>query len=753
MFRHLTLLIFIFLFVLNSKAEAYQDSLLGIWNNPSINDNERCNALFIYLDNTLEKSSDGTENSLELSFKLKDFSKRIGNHNIKAKAHYLIGSFYLKKENYKEALLNYKKSLTDLKDEKKIDATLNIGLLFLEREVNYDSAIAYYQKALKISRKLEAKQQHSKIYNLIGKAYYRKSDYTNAIRNQEHALEHLDTSNQSGKENYSAILTEIGNLQATNQSFEKSIYYHKRSLAIRKNLDTSNLNVLALIAWSNNDIGFAYHGLKNEKKALEYYKKSLWFWNKITSKEAKYFDKVLTEIGKVYLNMGASYYIINRHNKAYTSCIKAYEIFQNKYEKQIDKRNQITEPFCNVIIAVVHFFVENEDFEKALNMLQKHEKMLKKVNKHHQKDISYYYYKIFKNTNQPRKALHYHENYKRYNDTIFNNNKIEAINSLDLRLKAKKDSIINEHEKEIAKINFKNQLIEEEKNQTKLIFGCIALLILCISGFIAFRQKKKANHLISLQKQIVEEKNKDIIDSMNYARRIQSAILPPNKFIKEHLPKSFILYLPKDIVAGDFYWMEKLDETIFFAVADCTGHGIPGAMVSVVGNNALNRAVREHKLTKPGEILDKSREILIKEFEKSEEEVKDGMDISLCAINGNQLEFAGAYNPVFIARNGELTETRGDSQPIGKFDHKKAFKTHQFTLQKGDVIYIFSDGFSDQFGGKKGKKFKKANFKKLLLSIEDQPMSEQKEIIEKEFQKWKGQLEQIDDVCVMGVKI
>ena len=176
-------------------------------------------------------------------------------------------------------------------------------------------------------------------------------------------------------------------------------------------------------------------------------------------------------------------------------------------------------------------------------------------------------------------------------------------------------------------------------------------------------------------------------------------------------------------------------------------------MVSVVGNNALNRSVREHKLTKPGEILDKSREILIKEFEKSEEEVKDGMDISLCAINGNQLEFAGAYNPVFIVRKGELTETRGDSQPIGKYDNAKPFTTHQFTLQKGDTIYIFSDGFADQFGGEKGKKFKKANFKKLLLSIEDLPMSEQKVFIEKEFQKWKGQLEQIDDVCVMGVRI
>ena len=167
----------------------------------------------------------------------------------------------------------------------------------------------------------------------------------------------------------------------------------------------------------------------------------------------------------------------------------------------------------------------------------------------------------------------------------------------------------------------------------------------------------------------------------------------------------------------------------------------------------MNRSVREHKLSKPGKLLDKAREILIKEFEKSEQEVNDGMDISLCAINGNQLEFAGANNPVWIVRNGELIEAKGDRQPIGKYDKAKPFTTHQFTLQKGDTIYIFSDGFADQFGGEKGKKFKKANFKKLMLSIKDQPMSEQKVIIEQKFNNWKGQLKQIDDVCVMGVRI
>ena len=191
-----------------------------------------------------------------------------------------------------------------------------------------------------------------------------------------------------------------------------------------------------------------------------------------------------------------------------------------------------------------------------------------------------------------------------------------------------------------------------------------------LKPFSPFFQKKKDNRIIRARKAEVdeayeklEEKNNDILDSVNYAKRIQSAILPPQKSLKEHLENSFVLYLPKDIVAGDFYWMETINNMVLFAVADCTGHGIPGAMVSVIGNNALNRSVREHGLTEPGKILDRSRALLIQEFQKSEEEVKDGMDIALCTLRGNELCFAGANNPLWIVRNGELLETRGDTPP------------------------------------------------------------------------------------------
>ncbi|MBL7899032.1 MAG: SpoIIE family protein phosphatase, partial [Crocinitomicaceae bacterium] len=267
---------------------------------------------------------------------------------------------------------------------------------------------------------------------------------------------------------------------------------------------------------------------------------------------------------------------------------------------------------------------------------------------------------------------------------------------------------------------------------------------------------------VVLEKEKVEEKNREILDSITYAKRIQAAIMPPAKLVKEYLKDSFIIYQPKDIVAGDFYWMHAVENKaheIIFAAADCTGHGVPGAMVSVVCNNGLNRSVREYAITDPGKILDKTREIVISEFEKSEDQVKDGMDISLCSLNiiTNELKWAGANNPLWIVqtRNNEtnLTEIKPDKQPIGKYANAKPFTTHELKLEKGDLIYLFTDGFQDQFGGEKGKKFKASSFKSLLLKIHDLPMHVQEERIMQNFEQWKGSFEQLDDICIIGVRI
>ena len=192
---------------------------------------------------------------------------------------------------------------------------------------------------------------------------------------------------------------------------------------------------------------------------------------------------------------------------------------------------------------------------------------------------------------------------------------------------------------------------------------------------------------------------------------------------------------------------------MLFAVADCTGHGVPGAMVSVVCNNGLNRSVRELQLTDPGLILDRTREIIIEEFGKSEDDVRDGMDIAICSLERRTLKYAGAHNPVLIIRNGEIIEIKANKQPVGRFDRQQPFETQTFELQKGDAVYLYSDGYVDQFGGEKGKKLKSKAFKNLLLSLQKYSMTKQKQILDSAFEEWRGDIEQIDDVCVLGLRV
>ncbi|MEO9533942.1 MAG: SpoIIE family protein phosphatase [Crocinitomicaceae bacterium] len=346
---------------------------------------------------------------------------------------------------------------------------------------------------------------------------------------------------------------------------------------------------------------------------------------------------------------------------------------------------------------------------------------------------------------------------------------IKAIDSINTFEKAEMLSILDQNSQ--GELEIQKQIDEEKRIATEikaasernqkfiiLIGAAIVGVLILFFGLILFKRYKvikEQKEEINLQKLQVEEKNSEILGSIAYAKRIQDAILPPLESFKHVFPKSFVLYKPKDVVAGDFYWFEKVDNIVLFAVADCTGHGVPGAMVSVVCNNALNRSVREFGLRNPNFILDKTRELVIETFEKSADQVKDGMDIALCAVNLDtfELEFSGANNPLYHINDGELNEIKGDKQPIGLYDLKKPFKVSKIQLEKGDGIYLGSDGYSDQFGGDKGKKFKYKNFRGLLVKYQDEPSKKQMLLLDTAFERWRGEIEQVDDVCVLGIKI
>ena len=262
---------------------------------------------------------------------------------------------------------------------------------------------------------------------------------------------------------------------------------------------------------------------------------------------------------------------------------------------------------------------------------------------------------------------------------------------------------------------------------------------------------------INLQKELLEVKNKEIIDSINYAKRLQHAILPSIDAMQTALGESFVLYKPKDIVSGDFYWMFRDGDTLLAATVDCTGHGVPGAMVSVVGANNLDRCVKEFGLRKPAEVLEKLNDLVTLTFETEQYEVRDGMDISLVSYHSKtrELNYSGAHNPLWVIPHdvAEIREIKADKQPIGKYEYRKPFTNHVVQLNPGDTVYLFSDGYADQFGGPLGKKFKYSTLKKLLLDNCRKPLTEQYTILDETFENWRGQLEQNDDVCMIAFKI
>ncbi len=263
---------------------------------------------------------------------------------------------------------------------------------------------------------------------------------------------------------------------------------------------------------------------------------------------------------------------------------------------------------------------------------------------------------------------------------------------------------------------------------------------------------------VERQRQRVEGLYKDLTDSIRYAQRLQASILPAEEWIEERYPDHFILFKPKDIVSGDFYWFDEKNGIQFFSAVDCTGHGVPGAFMSLVGHNGLDQALNEHEITDPGKILDDLNKSASHTLNKTTEDhsVNDGMDLALCSIDfqAKKLHYAGANNPLYLIRNGELFQYKADKVPIGAVDiGDHHYTTQHIDLQEGDQIYIFSDGYPDQFGGPKGKKFKYKPFKKLLQKLHDKPMKEQRETLAKTLEEWQGDLEQIDDILVIGVQV
>jgi len=322
----------------------------------------------------------------------------------------------------------------------------------------------------------------------------------------------------------------------------------------------------------------------------------------------------------------------------------------------------------------------------------------------------------------------------------------------------KKQEILTENAKKLNEETEKVLLMFEVGVAVAIVFLIVVITFLVIV-YYQWKRTRSQNLIIENQHKQLDQSHKEITDSINYAKNIQDAMMTSRVYLKDVLPKSFIFFKPKDVVSGDYYWVYKTPNgNIYFTVADCTGHGVPGAFMSMIGTSLLNENIIEKKIDKPSEVLDNMREKIISSLndKDSARETRDGMDIALCKLNFEKkiVEYAGANNPLVHIRDGGINHIKANYQPVAlTVGDRIPFTNHRIELEKGDMLYIYSDGFADQFGGAKGKKYMVNKFRNFLASISSYEVQEQKQKLEEEFENWKGGHDQIDDVCIMGVRI
>ncbi|MCB9224067.1 MAG: tetratricopeptide repeat protein [Crocinitomicaceae bacterium] len=583
----------------------------------------------------------------------------------------------------------------------------NIGYQYDEKG-DILTAIDYYHRGLTLYERIGNEEGQGTCYNNLAIVYSLIGDTAKSLEYHKHSLEFKLKINDL--EGVALSYNNIGTIYETMGQNFVALEYYERSLKMNQEIHYSRG-----IAMCYDNIGDIYFREEVYGKALSYYQKGFDTWNEIG--DAVGINSSLNNLANVHVQTG-------QLSKAKEYGLRSYDI-AIEVGYPIDIENS-----AKTLMTISEL---EGDYKKAYEYSEVYIEMRERT----------------KNSQSAKDALKKSLEYEYHKIAL-------------------EDSLEFQKEKEVQNVK-----IKEKETQAYALYGGIGLLVIVLLlGIRSYKQKQRDNQKINEQKREVEaqkveiekqhialaETHKEISDSISYAKRIQEAILPARNTLEQLLNNGFVYYQPKDVVSGDFYWTLKTNGRIIIAAADCTGHGVPGAMVSVVCHNALNRVVREFKLTEPAEILNKTREIVIDTFSSSADNVKDGMDISLCCWDPetNKLLWAGANNPLYIIRkeNPEVVEIiQPDKQPIGKFENPTPYTSHEITLVQGDRIYLFTDGFMDQFGGENGKKYKYSNFRELLIRTMSTNMDEQGTAIQAEFEKWKGSFEQVDDVCVIGVLI
>jgi serine phosphatase RsbU (regulator of sigma subunit) len=671
-----------------------------------------------------------SDSSIKLSTSALELSRKIKYKMGEGKSYHNLGWFYSMKSNYKKSFEYYtialsiwdaelegNKNPSDLLLNRQASTYGNMGLAFVDQG-NYVKALEFLFKAMKNFEKLGDQQKIATALGNIGQVYDEEGQYDLAIKYYNQALE-----------------------AAEQQDDKRSVGRHLGNLGVAHYRTAEKLRGQKQIEYLN--------------KSLDYYMRS----RKIAEEQNN-----RREIARSSLNLGAAYNLL-----AYTKPAKEQEtLLALAMEESVRARKASeeigdTDMAANATLCIGQQLLGQKKYREAREAAT----LALNTNANTIKRDSY---KVLAQVDSilgdPASAFKNLRLYYVYRDSLYN----EEIAKQTVRNQMQYDFDKRESEAKAIQEQ-KDAEVERERSIQRIITwtiaaGLVLVLIIALMIFRSYREKNRANQIITRQKEeaeiaksIIESRNKDITDSINYAQRIQKALLASEALLNANLPQWFIFFKPKDIVSGDFYWASKLHDGSFaIATADSTGHGVPGAIMSMLNIACLNESVNNKNLVSPKDILNHTRERVISYLltDGSETGGKDGMDCSLLCIDFENmtLKYASANNTSWIVRNKEIIELPADKMPVGRHSsEERSFTEHVVTLEEGDMIYTSTDGFQDQFGGDSGKKYMQKRFRDLLLRISGMEVREQRNAIQKELSRWQGSCEQVDDICIVGIRV